>query len=456
MRTYPEYKDSGVEWIGEIPKGWEIKKLKFLVDKKGFIRGPFGGSLKVEEFVSSGFKVYEQKNAIYEDIEIGDSYVDEEKFREMERFSVKYKDFIFSCSGTIGRSYLVPENFEPGIINQALLIIRFSKENRIVHNFISIIFKGFGFQEQVIDNSQGGAMKNLVGVDKFKNIKIPVPPTSEQKQISDYLDRKTQQIDDLIEKTELKIELLKEQRSSLINQCVTKGLDPNVQMKDSGVEWIGEIPKGWKITKSKFISTFINGYSFKSDNWKETGIPVIRMSNIGVDGKLKITEKNLRFVDETTFELAKNFQIKKGDILICMTDMNPKMLWLGSTVRFNEEEKYLLNQRVGITRINDAEVDIVFYSYLSNTSFVKDQLKTSVYPNVQTNLSVDPIRNSILLLPPLSEQKHISEHLDKETSKIDQMVDTETKRIDLLKEYRQSLISNVVTGKIDVRDEVVQ
>lgn len=216
-----EMKDSGIEWIGELPKHWKVKKLKHIVSNKGLIRGPFGGALKVDSFVPHGYKVYEQKNAIYNDFTLGTSFINEDKFEELNRFSIIENDILMSCSGTIGKTALVPKDVEPGIINQALLIIRIQTSLNILPEYIQTVFSSSSFQEQVIDNSQGGAMKNLVGIDIFRNVKIPLPNQTEQTNILKNIKIKSAVLDKNINIEEKRIELLKEYRQSLISSVVT-------------------------------------------------------------------------------------------------------------------------------------------------------------------------------------------------------------------------------------------
>jgi type I restriction enzyme S subunit len=166
---------------------WVELTINGLVVKNGLIRGPFGGALKKEFFVQNGYKVYEQKNAIYKSVELGRYFIDSDKFKELKRFEIQENDFILSCSGTIGKMYQIPKEFEKGIINQALLIIRLddtiSDYNYFEHQFTSDVI-----QKDVVDDTQGGAMKNLVGMSDFKKAIIPYPPTlNEQKAISQIL-----------------------------------------------------------------------------------------------------------------------------------------------------------------------------------------------------------------------------------------------------------------------------
>ncbi len=214
-------KDSGVEWIGEIPEHWEIKKLKYLINKDGFIRGPFGSSLKIEFFVENGYKVYAQKNAIYSNLSLGDSFIDADKFKELSRFKIQENDILMSCSGTIGKTTLIPKDFKEGIINQALLIIRLSNYQDISPEYLQKIMTSYFFEMQIIDNSQGGAMKNLVGIDIFKNIKIPIPSQEEQKLISKTINQKNKTYKLLIENLNKKKNLLEKYRESLIHHGVT-------------------------------------------------------------------------------------------------------------------------------------------------------------------------------------------------------------------------------------------
>lgn len=213
-------KDSGVVWIGEIPSHWQVKKFKYVLQKNGFVRGPFGSALQTSSFTKSGFKVYEQKNAIYDDITIGNSYIPYRKYRELARFRVRAGDFLMSCSGTIGKISQVPKEFEAGIINQAMLIIRIDK-NFFMPEFFRELFKSDFMQSQFIENSKGSAMKNLVGTEIFKNMKMALPPIDEQTDIYNFIERNSRLIDQTIEIQLEQINKLKEYKATLINSAVT-------------------------------------------------------------------------------------------------------------------------------------------------------------------------------------------------------------------------------------------
>ena len=167
-------------------RDWETKRLGDICIPKGIVRGPFGGTLKKEIFVTSGFKVYEQQNAIYNSYRLGAYFVDKSKYAAMHRFSVSPGDFIISCSGTIGQIYQIPPDAPKGIINQALLKI--VTDDKVVYDkFFYLLFKWDKFQTKIIDSTQGGAIKNLVGMNIFRTIPVILPPLEEQRAIAEVL-----------------------------------------------------------------------------------------------------------------------------------------------------------------------------------------------------------------------------------------------------------------------------
>lgn len=188
---HTEFKETEV---GRIPKEWEVDVLDNICVRKGLVRGPFGGSLKKEYFVEKGYKVYEQKNAISKSSKIGSYFINEDKYNELDRFSLKEGDFIVSCSGTIGKIYKMPQRFQKGIINQALLKITID-DSKLYHDFFYEYFEWDNFQKKIIDNTQGGAMKNLVGMDIIKKTVFPLPPLPEQQQIASILSEIDNKID---------------------------------------------------------------------------------------------------------------------------------------------------------------------------------------------------------------------------------------------------------------------
>ncbi len=208
---------SGAVRLAGFDDEWVEKTLEDIAMPNGLVRGPFGGSLKKESFVSKGNKVYEQRNAIYKSIKIGDYYVTDEKYNELSRFAVKEDDFIVSCSGTIGKIYKIPKQYERGIINQALLKISIDKTKCDLDYFYKY-FEWDKFQDNIIDNTQGGAMKNLVGMEVFRNTLILMPEDiNEQKAIAQIIIA----MDEEIEALKIEMEKIIQIREGAMDDLLT-------------------------------------------------------------------------------------------------------------------------------------------------------------------------------------------------------------------------------------------
>ena len=202
--------------LSVIPEHWRIRQLADICMPRGIVRGPFGGTLKKDTFVTSGFKVYEQQNAIYKSFELGSYFVDQSKYAEMHRFSVSPGDFIISCSGTIGRIFQIPPDAPQGVINQALL--KLTTDDEVVYDrYFYILFEWDEFQIRIIDSTQGGAIKNLVGMDVFRTITVALPPLSEQRAIAEALS----DVDELLNALEALIAKKRAIKQATMQQLLT-------------------------------------------------------------------------------------------------------------------------------------------------------------------------------------------------------------------------------------------
>jgi type I restriction enzyme, S subunit len=441
MRTYPEYKDSGVEWIGEIPKGWEFKKLKYLFNQNR-------NQINENELNDKDVVHYSIPNVQ----EYGTGRLESGNDIQSNKFILNDIELLLSKLNPRKKTICISKVETITSVGSTEFICISPKENDIEIKYFYYLFKTDEFTDDLDSRVESVTRSHQrIQPDEFLNIGCWFPPLSEQKQISDYLNRKTDQIDDLIEKTEQKIKLLKEQRSSLINQCVTKGLDPNVEMKDSGVEWIGEIPSDWSLKKLTRICTKVrNGYVGPTrEIMKEEGVKYVQGIHIK-SGEIKYTPVGPYYVSpEWSYEHSETL-LKEGDVLVVQTGTIGQVGYV--TKEFEGSNCHALI----IVRI-DKEVGngrFLLYSFLG--CYVQNYLQSIKTGDILHHINTKKLRFLKVLIPPLPEQKQISDYLDRETSKIDRMVEIETKRIELFKEYRQSLVSNVVTGKIDVRDEVVQ
>lgn len=439
-KAYQEYKDSGVEWLKEIPIHWDCKKLKFFLND--LVRGPFGSALKKEFFTTAGIKVYEQKNCIQDSVALGDSYISEDTYRDLSRFTVTNGDLLMSCSGTIGRIVEVTEPYEKGIINQALLIMRIN-EYIVNKAFFKHIFRSEDVQKQIKDNTQGGAMQNLVATDVFKSVSFTVPPLEEQQKIANFLDHETAKIDTLIAKQEKLIELLKEKRQAVISHAVTKGLNPDAPMKDSGVEWLGEVPEHWVVSSIKYLSSFVgtggtpkNQSSFVDDNdaikWFAPG---------DFSDKIELTQSS-KYISFEAVASGDAKLYKENSVLVIGIGAT-----LGKVALCKDE--FSCNQQINMITPNKKTIaEFITFSL----SAQHEQMKQLSNASTIGIMNQEKTKSIQIAQPPLAEQIEIVKYLNIALERFKLLESKATKQVDLLKERKTALISAAVTGKIDVRD----
>jgi type I restriction enzyme S subunit len=430
MNKYSSYKDSELFWFKSVPKHWVKTKNKFVLVEK---------DERVNEN-SNDYKLLSltKKGIILRDIESGKG-----KFPEsFDTYKIVTKGDVIFCLYDI---------------EETPRTVGFSELN----GMISGSYKIFGFTEKMIgkyfyyyflhvDDEKGlkpyyTGLRNVVRPETFKSLDFFSPPLSEQQQIVTFLDDKTQKIDSLIQQKQKKIKLLKEKRTSLINHFVTKGLDTNVVMKDSGVEWIGEIPSEWIMSKFKFdtLNPVQYGINISSDKYVDEGIRFVRITDINEDGSLK--PNNGRYL--ISEDVPEEFLLNKYDVLFCRSGHTVGKSYLHTSEGVFTSGGYL----VRFNFRNYFESKFIFY--LSKTHFYWDWIKLNTVVSTIENVNGDKYQNFIYPKPPINEQQQIVEYMDKQTEEIDTLIQLEQKKIDTLKEYRQSLISEVVTGKIRVCKE---
>jgi len=413
MERYDSYKDSGVEWIGEIPSQWKHTKMKYVGT---YINGyPF----KPSDWGDNGRLIIRIQNLTkgkgsenFYDNEIDPKYI------------IKKGDYLFSWSTTLG---LFEWKREEGVLNQHIFKVELNEI--LVRRFYYWVIQGV--IEELSNESHGSTMTHLTK-DVFGDIKLPFPPISEQQQIVSFLDTKTSLIDSLIEKTQQKIELLKEKRTSLINEVVTKGLNPNVEMKDSGVEWIGEIPSHWEMKKVKYL------FEIRKRISGELGYDVLSVTQKGLKVKDIVSGKGQVSMDYTKYQIVNegDFVMNHMDLLTGYVDVSKQLGVTSPDYRVFTLTDKMSNKNYYLSIFQFGYKNKIFYGFGQGSSmFGRWRL-----PSRQFNEFKFPY-------PSLSEQQQIVEYLDEQTQLIDKTISIEEKRIELLKEYRQSLISEVVTGK---------
>ncbi len=285
--------------------------------------------------------------------------------------------------------------------------------------------------------------------EDFKDIVVLYPSLSEQTQIANFLDRKTGQIDELIGIKERRIELLQEQRTTLINQAVTKGLDPNVEMKPSGVEWIGEIPAHWEVKRLKYLAKILPSNVDKHIYPDEIQVRLCNYTDVYYNDYITVdTVLNKGSCKEREFA---KFVLRKGDVIITKDSETPDDIGVPTYVK-DDLDNVVCGYHLTMIRPFVCRGEFIFRFIQSDRT--RRYFEANSNGITRYGLGKPSIENLLLPIPPDAEQQQITNFLNRKTKQIGELVVTEYRKIELLKEYRQSLISEAVTGKIDVRNEV--
>jgi len=421
MNKYDSYKDSGVEWIGEIPSHWKFIKTNILTKNLDGKRIPLNSEQRGE---MNGKIPYWGSNGVVDYI---NEYIFDEEIVLVGEDGSPFFDKLKPVSFFVNERVWVNNHIH--ILKPKELII----SKYLTHSFNCVDYKEF----------ITGSTRDKLTQSDLSRIPHTTPPLHEQHQIVQFLDTKTSLIDTLIEKTQRKIEILKEKRTSLINHVVTKGLNPNVEMKDSGVELIGEIPKHWITTRIKYFLYEIIDTEHKTVSFFEDGdYSVVRTTNIK---KGKLITNGIRKTNYDGFtEWTRRGIPNPGDVLL--TREGP----VGECCIVPSDFDFCLGQRVVWLKVKNKELNSKFLVYTIYSENSINFMNTISLGSTVTHLNMSEIGNIPIFYCSIDQQQQIVEYLDEQTQIIDTTVTKEQKRIKLLKEYRQSLISEVVTGKIKV------
>lgn len=435
---YAEYKDSGVEWLGEIPSGWEMIRLRYLLNDgyDGLKIGPFGSQLTSDMLKDDGlFKVYGQENIISSNFTKGNRFIDDSKFEELSVYKIKTGDILITMMGTSGRCDVVPVIFQSGIMDSHLLRIRVN--NRIKPNFLQLLIDKSHYLKQQIRLAGKGSIMHGLNSSIIKDLIIILPPISEQTQIAAFLDHETAKLDNLINEQKKLIDLLKEKRQAVISHAVTKGLNPNAPMKDSGVEWLGKVPEGWGVLTAKRISKiFVPQRNKPQLNTTADGISWVTMEDMKTS---EIITTNL-WVTEEEAKIAGSKILPKGAVISsCVGNFGVASINMIDVIINQQLQAFIPSHNIN-------PIFLLHCIRCAKSYFEKiGTAATLIYVNQQG------FENMPLAVPPQKEQELIVAFLDQETTKIDTLITKAESAIQLLQERRTALISAAVTGKIDVR-----
>ena len=433
MNRYEFYENTGLDWVPEIPEHWSLTRSKYIFRNKSVKNCPDEPLLSVTQKDGVVLRSESDLN-VWNPTEDVSGY----KLIEPTNFVISLRSF----EGGLELSTV------KGIVSPAYTVLE--KTRKINDPYFRWLMKSHQFIIELNKHVTGIRQGKNIGWDDFSNIYLTVPPTEEQKLISRYLDKKTSQIDSLVEKIQKKIELLKEQRTSLINHYVTKGLDPNVEMKDSGVEWIGEIPKHWKTLRLCNFGLFSKGKNITKGDLVELGKPVILYSHLYTTYS--------RLVKEPKFFISDDFELNSTKIYkntFLFTSSGESKEDIGKCILYVGDETSVGGDQVIFKLKSTCNFDPEFLSFSFNSDFCVNQKSSNSRGEIVVHIYEKQLRDVVIPIPPENEQIVIRSKLRKIEKNSDEIIRNLEHKRELLKEYRQSLISSVVTGKVRVTEDMI-
>ena len=442
FRRYPEYRGTGIEWLGEIPAHWEVFRLKTMasvqlsnVDKKSE-----EGQVRVN--LCNYVDVY-YNDRITTELEFMNSTATPEQVR---RFQLGADDVLITKDSESWNDIAVPAVVAEGLkdVLCGYHLAHIKPRPDLHGRFLARQFSAIGLRDQFHVTANGITRFGLSG-SAIRTGLFPIAPIKEQHAIADYLDRETAKIDGSVERKERLIELLQEKRTALITRAVTRGLDPNVPMKDSGVEWLGEIPAHWHIAPvyARYEVALGKMLDAKGVTGKSSG-KYLRNVDVQWDSV------NVEDLPEMDFppSVRNRYLLRPEDLLVCEGGE------VGRTAIWGGELDECFYQKA-IHRVRpwfDSEIPRFFY-FLMYGLAKRGVFTAGGNPNTINHLTAVQLRHYRLPFPATGEQRAIAAFLDRETARIDALIAKIRQAIDHLKEFRSALISAAVTGKIDVRED---
>lgn len=420
-------KDSKIEWIGEIPNKWNIKKIKHISNVHSSVR------IFEDEYKDQGIPFFRTKEIVElannKEISL-ELYISEDKYKTFRSKKVEKGDLLISSIGTIGEVWISDGRdfwYKDGNITQI------DRNPNFVSNYLRYLISSNIFIENIKFYESTTTISALT-IEKIKEVKFPLPDKKEQQAIADFLDEKCENIDKVIGEIEEQIQVLEDYKKSLITETVTKGLDKNVPMKDSGIDWIGKIPGNWQIKKIKYLFKVINGSTPDSDYldyWDGdiTWITPADMPDFGYisKGERSITLKGYKSCGTTL--------VPFNSIVVSSRAPIGKINITEDTLCTNQGCKCLVSNNL---------CNKYYYYFLYSQ---KEQLIDAGRGTTFIELSTYSLSNFYALLPPIKIQEQIAGYLDKECTKIDKTINDKKEQLETIKEYKKSLIYEYVTGK---------
>ena len=440
-------KDSEVEWIGDIPNNWVVKRLKYVSKSELSSIDRHIKNEEIEVFVCHYPDVYNndliQSSTI---LNVGTCTL-----TEFKKFQLKKDDVLITKDSEtpddIGVPAYVKDDLEKTVCGYHLCQISTNK-TQLTGEYLFRFIQTDRIRGYFEANSNGVTRYGL-GKSSIENLFVPIPSLSEQKQITDFLDKKTSKIDSEIQKNKKLISLLQEKYHVVINQAVTKGLDSTIQMKDSGIEWVGKIPNHWNLSKIRFVTSFIRSGISRALSLEDLGYPVLRSSNVQ-EGKLDMTKVKYWHKKDTQGVNLSEYILDENDVILNFIN---SLEQIGKACLFVKQERdWIYTTNLFKIKTVISKMLPKYFVYVLNSMLLHEQIKSITQPAVnQASFTKDDFKQLLIVYPDTGEQKQITDFLDTVTNKINKLINITENQINKLEEFRQSLISAAVTGKIDVR-----
>ncbi|TXD81495.1 restriction endonuclease subunit S [Subsaximicrobium wynnwilliamsii] len=424
MTKYETYKDSGVEWIGAIPEHWEVKKIKHFC----YVKGRVGWKgLKSSDFLQEGYAyLVTGRDFKTNRIDWKKSYhIDKERYEEDPYIQLENNDLLITKDGTIGKLAIVENLDKPACLNSGIFVVRSLDEHLLTQYLYWVLFSDV-FKKFNGYTTYGSTIQHLYQ-NVFVDFAYPLPSNISQEKIANYLDKKTAEIDDLIGQKKQLLKLYEKEKEVIINQAVTKGINPDVKLKDSGIEWLGAIPAHWEVKKLKYVLASRNHKRIPLSSSERGEMMSKKYDYYGASG---VIDK----VEDYIFD----------EPLLLIGEDGANLLTRSKRLVFIAKGRYWVNNHAHILKPKYGLID--YYSELLELY----DFSIWVTGSAQPKLTSENLLNIPMVVPPIEEQNQISEFLMKKIWEITQKSENIKKLIALLKEYKTALISDVVTGKIKV------
>ena len=425
-------KDSGIEWIGDIPEKWNIKKLKYVISEN-VTDGPHETPTFLNEGVPFlSIDSIQNGNILFENCR----YVSlSDHLKYCKKCKPQKNDLLLGKAASTGKIAKVNVDFEFSIWSP-LALIRINSKNSPF--FIEYVLKSSNVQHEIDLMCTFNTQKNI-SMDDISNLNLIIPPLSDQEKIAIFLDKKCSQIDTILEKQKKSIEKLKQYKQSIITEVVTKGLHPSVSMKDSGFEWIGEIPENWDVKKLKYLFYIFNGATPSSNILNYWNGEIVWITPADMSEDILEIISSQKYITEEGFNSCGTKLIPPGSIIISCRAPIGLVCMAGSELCTNQGCKSLVRK---------IEMNVkYFYYYLS-----VQKIKLNSLGNGTTfmELSTNSLLQFISPVPSISEQNCITSYLDETCFKINCIIEQKLKLIEKLEVYKMSIISEAITGEFEI------